>query len=32
MLRLPGGGTGLELSSFIRPDHEPGTPDPMPVT
>ena len=30
MLRLPGGGTGLELSSFIRPDHEPGSPDPMP--
>jgi catechol 2,3-dioxygenase-like lactoylglutathione lyase family enzyme len=23
------GGTGLELSSFIRPDHEPGSPDPM---
>lgn len=21
MLRPPGGGTGLELSSFIRPDH-----------
>jgi catechol 2,3-dioxygenase-like lactoylglutathione lyase family enzyme len=30
MLRPPGGGTGLELSSFIRPDHEPGSPDPMP--
>jgi len=30
MLRLPGGGTGLELSSFIRPGHEPGSPDPMP--
>src|ERR1700745_1259439 len=29
MLRPPGGGTGLELSSFIRPDHEPGPPDPM---
>ena len=28
-LRLPGGGTGLELSSFIRPDHEPGSPDAM---
>ena len=28
MLRPPGGGTGLELSSFIRPDHEPGSPDP----
>ena len=30
MLRPPGGGTGLELSSFIRPDHEPGSLDPMP--
>ena len=30
MLRPPGGGTGLELSSFIRPSHEPGSPDPMP--
>jgi catechol 2,3-dioxygenase-like lactoylglutathione lyase family enzyme len=30
MLRPPGGGTGLELSRFIRPDHEPGPPDPMP--
>ena len=30
MLRPPGGGTGLELSSFILPDHEPGSPDPMP--
>jgi catechol 2,3-dioxygenase-like lactoylglutathione lyase family enzyme len=29
MLRPPGGGTGLELSSFIRPDHEPGSPDPV---
>jgi catechol 2,3-dioxygenase-like lactoylglutathione lyase family enzyme len=29
MLRPPGGGTGLELSSFIRPDHEPGSPDAM---
>jgi catechol 2,3-dioxygenase-like lactoylglutathione lyase family enzyme len=29
MLRPPGGGTGLELPSFIRPDHEPGSPDPM---
>ena len=29
MLWPPGGGTGLELSSFIRPDHEPGSPDPM---
>ena len=30
VLRPPEGGTGLELSSFIRPDHEPGSPDPMP--
>jgi hypothetical protein len=30
MLRPPGGGTGLELSSFIRPDHDPGSPDAMP--
>jgi catechol 2,3-dioxygenase-like lactoylglutathione lyase family enzyme len=30
MLRPPGGGTGLELSSFIRPNHERGSPDPMP--
>jgi catechol 2,3-dioxygenase-like lactoylglutathione lyase family enzyme len=30
VLRPPGGGTGLELSSFIRPDHESGSPDPMP--
>ncbi len=29
MLRPPGGGTGLELSSFIRPDHEPGSPSAM---
>ncbi len=28
-LRPPGGGTGLELSRFIRPDHEPGSPDAM---
>ena len=27
MLRPPGGGTGLELSSFIRPKHKPGSPD-----
>jgi catechol 2,3-dioxygenase-like lactoylglutathione lyase family enzyme len=31
MLRPPGGGTGLELSSFRRPHHEPGSPDPMPT-
>ena len=29
MLRLPDGGTGLELSSFIRPNHEPGSPAAM---
>jgi catechol 2,3-dioxygenase-like lactoylglutathione lyase family enzyme len=28
-LLLPDGGTKLELSSFIRPDHEPGSPDAM---
>ena len=29
MLRPPGGGPGLELSSFSRPDHEPGSPAAM---
>src|SRR4051794_4869255 len=29
MLRPPGGGTGLELSSFVRPEHEPGSPSAM---
>src|SRR5690242_21524887 len=29
MLRPPGGGTGLELSSFLRPSHEPGSPHAM---
>jgi len=29
MLRPPDGGTGLELSSFIQPNHEPGSPDAM---
>ena len=29
-LRPPDGGTGLELSSFSRPDHEPGSPEAMP--
>src|SRR5258706_10537935 len=29
MLRPPGGGTALELSSFIRPDHDPGSPTAM---
>jgi len=29
MLRPPDGGTRLELSSFVRPDHEPGSPAAM---
>ena len=29
MLRLPDGGPGLELSSFERPDHQPGSPASM---
>ena len=29
MLRPPGGGTGLELSSFVRPDYVPGSPNAM---
>lgn len=29
MLRPPGGGTAIELSSFERPDHEPGSPAAM---
>jgi catechol 2,3-dioxygenase-like lactoylglutathione lyase family enzyme len=29
MLRPPGGGTGLELSRFVRPRHVPGSPDAM---
>lgn len=29
MLRSPEGGTTLELSSFVRPDHEPGSPAAM---
>ena len=28
-LRPPDGGTRLELSSFIHPNHEPGSPDAM---
>ena len=28
-LRSPGGGPGLELSSFVRPEHEPGSPTAM---
>jgi catechol 2,3-dioxygenase-like lactoylglutathione lyase family enzyme len=26
VLRAPSGGTGVELSCFVRPDHEPGQP------
>jgi catechol 2,3-dioxygenase-like lactoylglutathione lyase family enzyme len=29
MLRPPGGGTGIELASFVRPDHTPGSPTAM---
>ena len=29
MLRPPDGGPGLELSCFLRPDHEPGSPATM---
>jgi catechol 2,3-dioxygenase-like lactoylglutathione lyase family enzyme len=29
MLRPPGGGTGLELARFVRPDHTPGSPAAM---
>jgi catechol 2,3-dioxygenase-like lactoylglutathione lyase family enzyme len=29
MLRPPAGGTAVELSSFIRPDHDPGSPTAM---
>jgi catechol 2,3-dioxygenase-like lactoylglutathione lyase family enzyme len=29
MLRSPDGGAGVELSSFTRPDHKPGSPDAM---
>src|SRR5687767_8669031 len=29
MLRPPNGGTGVELASFVRPDHEPGSPTAM---
>ena len=29
MLRPPDGGTRLELSSFVRPDHVPGSPAAM---
>jgi catechol 2,3-dioxygenase-like lactoylglutathione lyase family enzyme len=26
VLRPPGGGTGVELARFVRPDHQPGSP------
>ena len=29
MLRPPDGGAGVELSSFLRPDHQPGSPAAM---
>ena len=29
MLRPPDGGTRLELGRFVRPDHEPGSPNAM---
>ena len=29
LLRPPDGGTGLELASFIRPNHQPGSPNAM---
>jgi catechol 2,3-dioxygenase-like lactoylglutathione lyase family enzyme len=29
MLRLPGGGTALELATFVRPELVPGSPDAM---
>ena len=29
MLRPPDGGAGVELSSFVRPDHQPGSPAAM---
>ncbi len=31
VLRPPGGGTGLELSRFLHPDHAPGSPIPKPT-
>jgi catechol 2,3-dioxygenase-like lactoylglutathione lyase family enzyme len=30
MLRAPDGGARVELSSFVRPDHRPGSPTAMP--
>ena len=32
MLTVPGGGTSVELSSFVRPAHEPGQPTAMATT
>ena len=29
MLRPPGGGTGIELGRYLRPDHVPGSPNAM---
>ena len=29
VLRPPGGGTGIELAAFVRPDPEPGSPTAM---
>lgn len=29
LLRSPDGGTGLELATFLRPEHEPGSPHAM---
>ena len=29
VLRPPGGGAGVELATFVRPDHEPGSPNAM---
>ena len=29
MLRPPDGGTRIELARFVRPDHEPGSPEAM---
>jgi catechol 2,3-dioxygenase-like lactoylglutathione lyase family enzyme len=29
MLKPPEGGTNIELSSFVRPDHDPGSPTAM---
>lgn len=29
MLRTPGGGVGVELATFVRPEHVPGLPEAM---